>query len=256
MHGTASREHILPQWLHPHIEMPGVSIQHRAVSEQGATLLRSHDLNNFTVKSICAKCNSGWMSQLEADVKPTLLSLIEGRRSAASLDLNEATLVARWAFKTAFMLLPGQKTNIVPWSLFERWAAAGAGGPDPAIIFALSNLQSTRGFGYIMESDDLADSTTHPVNLRISICVGSLLLVVLLPLDDNGRTPGLGHPLYRLLWPPDAKPIYIPTEINLFPDSTYGEFIKYLAGFVHAGVPTVRGSLTSDQRNSVDAGSQ
>jgi hypothetical protein len=251
MDGTASREHILPQWLHPHIEIQGVSIKHRAVSEQRATLLRSHDLNNFTVKSICAKCNNGWMSRLEADVKPMLLSLIDGKCSAASLSVNDATLLARWAFKTSFMLLPGQKTNPVPWSLFEKWASAGAGGPDPAIIFALSNLQSARGFGYVMESDDLADSVTHPVNLRISICIGSLLLVILLPLDNNRRIPGIGHPLYRLLWPLDAKLIYIPTEINLIPDSTYGEFIKYLAGFVHAGVPSVGGSLTSDSVNKI-----
>jgi hypothetical protein len=239
MHGKASREHILPQWLQPHIEMPGVSIKHRAVSEQGATLLRSHDLNNFTFKSICSKCNNSWMSQLEADVKPTLLPLIEGKRSAASLNADEANLLARWAFKTAFMILPGQKTNPVPWHLFEKWAVSGAGDPDPAVIFALSNLQSIRGFGYVTESDDLADSTTLPVNLRISICIGSLLLVVLLPLDCRGRTPGLGHPLYRLLWPPDAKPIYVGTEIDFIPECTYGEFIKYLAGFVHAGVPTV-----------------
>jgi hypothetical protein len=85
MRGTATREHILPQWLHPHIELPGVSLKHRAVDEERITLLRSHDLQTFTFKSICSNCNNGWMSQLEADVKPLLLPLLEGTRSVGSL---------------------------------------------------------------------------------------------------------------------------------------------------------------------------
>lgn len=240
MRGTATREHILPQWLHPHIELPGVSLNHRAVNEEGVTLLRSHDLKTFTFKSICSSCNNGWMSQLEADVKPLLLPLLEGTRTVGSLAESETRLLARWAFKTAFMILPGQKTNPVPWHLFETWAAAGAGDPNPAVVFALSNLQSTKGFGYVTESDDLEDSPVHPVNLRVSICIRSLLLVVLLPLDDRGRAPGIGHPLYRLLWPPNVKPIYVPAEVSTDTAREYGEFIKYLAGFAHAGVPSGR----------------
>jgi hypothetical protein len=241
MRGTASREHILPQWLHPHIELAGVSLEHRAVSEEGVTLLRSHDLNNFAFKSICGRCNNTWMSQLEADVRPLLLPLIEEKRSAASLTADEARLLARWAFKTAFMILSGQKTNPVPWHLFEAWAATGAGDPEPAVIFALSDLRSTQGFGYVTESDDLPDSLVHPVNLRVSICIRSLLLIVLLPLDDQGRAPGIGHALYRLLWPPNVEAIYVPAEVGAATDRTYGEFIKYLAGFAHAGVRARRG---------------
>jgi hypothetical protein len=236
MRGTATREHILPQWLHSHIELPGVRLEHRAVDEQGITLLRSHGLNNFTLKSLCNSCNNGWMSRLEADVKPLLLPLIEGKRSAGSLTAEETSLLARWAFKTAFMILSGQKTHSVPWQLFETWAAAGAGDPDPAVIFALSDLQSTPGFGYVTESDDLEDSPVHPVNLRVSVCIRSLLLVVLIPLDDRGRAPGRGHALYRLLWPLHVAPIDIPTEVGPNTGRAYGEFIKYLASFVHAGV--------------------
>jgi hypothetical protein len=89
------------------------------------------------------------------DVKPILLPLVECKRSARSLTAQETRIIARWAFKTAFMVLSGQQTNPVPWQMFETWAAAGAGDPDPAVIFALSDLQSTRGFGYVNESDDL-----------------------------------------------------------------------------------------------------
>jgi hypothetical protein len=122
MQGSTSREHVLPQWLHAHVELPGVSLQHRAINEEGVTLLRSHALNNFVLKSICSRCNNTWMSKLEDDVKLILLPLIEGQRSASSLGANEKKLVARWAFKTAFMILPGQKTIPIPWHQFETWA--------------------------------------------------------------------------------------------------------------------------------------
>jgi hypothetical protein len=237
MQGIASREHILPQWVHPHIELAGVSLEHRAVSEGGVSLLRSHDLGNFTVKVICDKCNNGWMSVLESEAKPALLPLVKGKRSAASLTFVEATLVSRWAFKTAFMLLPGQKTNPVPWNLFERWAISGAGAPDPAIIFALSNLQNNRGFGYVTESDELAGTPVRPANIRVSICIGALFLIVLLPLGDGRRVPGSGHPLLRLLWPLNVTPIRIPTQVISTAGMAYGEFIKHLGGFANAGVP-------------------
>ena len=236
MRGLRSREHILPQWLHPYIEMPGVSLEHRAVNEEGVRLLRSHDLKSFALNSICNRCNNGWMSRLEMEVKPILLPLIIGKRSAQSLSADERTVLARWAFKTAFMILSVQKTESVPWNLFEDWAVAGAGAPDPAVIFALGDIQSTQGFGYLTESDDLEDAPVHPVNLRLSLCIRSLLLVVLLPLDDRGRVPGKGHVLYELLWPLNLETIYRPTEVGPEINRTYGEFIKYLSGFAHAGI--------------------
>jgi hypothetical protein len=238
MRGSRSREHILPQWLHLYIEVPGVSLEHRAVNEEGVRLLRSHDLKSFALNSICTRCNNGWMSKLEMEVKPILLPLIDGRRSAQSLSADERTVVARWAFKTAFIILSVQKTDPVPWNLFEDWAVAGAAIPDPAVIFALSDIQSTQGFGYVTESDDLKDSPVHPVNRRVSLCIRSLLLVVLLPLDDKGRVPGKGHVLYQLLWPPNTEAIHLPTEVGPEINRTYGEFIKYLAGFAHAGIPS------------------
>jgi hypothetical protein len=56
-------------------------------------------------------------------------------------------------------------------------------------------------------------------------------------MDTRGRTPGKGHPLFQLLWPPKTEPVYLQTEVVPVIDRSDGEFIKYLAGFAHAGVP-------------------
>jgi hypothetical protein len=52
---------------------------------------------------VCRGCNNGWMSQLEAAAKPTLLELAAGRVSVSELSPGRRTF-ARWALKTAAAL--------------------------------------------------------------------------------------------------------------------------------------------------------
>ncbi len=235
MQGDATREHILPKWLHPYIELQGVNLEHRVIDESGSTLLRAHGLNNFAYRSLCQKCNNTWMSELETAVRPILLPLIEERRTVASLMPDEASILSRWAFKTSFMILAGQTRQPVPWEMFRSWVDKGAGEPEPAFIFALGELHVDKGFSYITEVDELAGGA-KPVNLRITIAIRSLLLIVLLPLDQRPRVAGVGHSAFRLLSPPASPTLEKPTDVDAVTPRTYPDFIKYLSGFVHAAV--------------------
>jgi len=51
-------EHILPQWLASEIEMPNVQLKHFRHDEDKPEneLLRSHGLNTFTTRQVCAGC--------------------------------------------------------------------------------------------------------------------------------------------------------------------------------------------------------
>ncbi len=71
----------------------------------GGVILREHaaTMLNVQVKHICAKCNGGWMSKIEAEAKPLLLSMMKGNR--AQLDVAQQKIIATWAAKTALCFL-------------------------------------------------------------------------------------------------------------------------------------------------------
>jgi len=230
-----SREHVLPQWLHKHVQIAGQNLDHRLVDEAGMRPLRSHGLNSFVVKAVCAACNTSWMSALETESKPILLPLLEGKSLVEDLSDEEAYTIARWTFKTAFMILSVQRNHAVPWHLFERWAQGGAGHPNPAFIFALSDPQITEGFYYTTDRDFMRDAPTEVVNLRIGICIRSLILIVLLPTDERPREPAAQGARFKLLWPHNMSILQVQAHpVNS--ELGYPEFMKEITGRVYARV--------------------
>lgn len=105
-HGVrAAVEHIVPQWLQKEwgIGPHGVSPTH--FDNKGKVIsTRSHRLNSFVSGNVCASCNNGWMSTLEAACRPLILDLAAGKRRVADVANEEALLLARWTVKTAFAL--------------------------------------------------------------------------------------------------------------------------------------------------------
>src|SRR5215472_15966123 len=76
-----SREHIFAQWLLEDLEIADSEIQPTHFSSAGdVRSTRHHTMRNLVAGGVCADCNNGWMSQLEADVRRILLALmISGR---------------------------------------------------------------------------------------------------------------------------------------------------------------------------------
>ena len=61
------------------------------------------DLFQQTVRVVCEKCNSGWMSKLERSVSPKLGPMIRDERATRLTPRTQAA-IATWTVKTAFML--------------------------------------------------------------------------------------------------------------------------------------------------------
>jgi hypothetical protein len=106
-----SREHIWSRWLHKHIPGPRTQRHIRSgKSYQG-------DLTSVSLRVVCEKCNSGWMSAAEEAAKPILLPLIRGQPCVLS-EKTQAVL-ARWiALKT--MVLEYAQPNDVVCPQFDR----------------------------------------------------------------------------------------------------------------------------------------
>ncbi|MFC4146777.1 hypothetical protein ACFO0M_10980 [Micromonospora mangrovi] len=56
-------------------------------------------------REVCRSCNNGWMSQLERQVKPLVLSLMDAAVRGWSIGIlpDEAARLSTWAVKTAWM---------------------------------------------------------------------------------------------------------------------------------------------------------
>ncbi len=102
--GPLSREHVWPEWVRPYLspEEPGThtrTVIRAGEPEQQRTY--SSGPASITVRSVCASCNNGWMSDLEVAAKPHVLRMILGKPTSLAGGVRDT--VARWAVKTALV---------------------------------------------------------------------------------------------------------------------------------------------------------
>jgi hypothetical protein len=94
-----TREHLWPDWLRREVEIRQ-GFAHRI--EQEADGVETRDIKfttppfNQVVKAVCASCNGGWMSAIEANAKPILRDLIYAKGRA--LDPDDRRKLATWGF--------------------------------------------------------------------------------------------------------------------------------------------------------------
>ncbi len=97
-----SAEHVFPDWSQPFLDSdagPGTHTR-TILRATGETTTEHRGLPaTATVRSVCESCNNGWMSALEANAKPYLVSMLrDHRRTYYS---GGRKLLATWAVKTA-----------------------------------------------------------------------------------------------------------------------------------------------------------
>lgn len=108
---AGSREHALPLWLAECMGresdplLPAIFASSSGWHTQG----KERAVRNVVTKRVCHDCNTGWMGELEADVKAILAPWIANpptplTRSALMLLPEQLRLVNRWLLKTACCL--------------------------------------------------------------------------------------------------------------------------------------------------------
>jgi hypothetical protein len=195
-----SKEDIVPKWLQPHLHLPNIKLKQTVMRESRRDVIREFPLESFLYRgAVCKSCNSGWMSRLEGEAKSILLPLIEASRVVSSLSDPERMTVARWAFKTGFMILGTQTSYLPPWSFFEQWALTGAKHPVPAYILGLSNPGIATGFGFTVREDIWSDD--RRANIRVGIGIRALHLVVVLPATGTQHAVEVANNGFELLFP-------------------------------------------------------
>lgn len=106
-----SAEHIFPQWLLDHYGARDEQVQPVRYSARGqlASARKPFPLANLVCGEICRDCNNGWMSRLEARVKPLFL----GDTTRGVISTDQAATLAWWFIKTAIVLNVSQPYRLL-----------------------------------------------------------------------------------------------------------------------------------------------
>ncbi len=107
---TLSREHVFASWICEHFAAVAVDADHeRRLVTEGLDQSERHPAKTLevVVRRVCRDCNSGWMREMDNDVRPLVEPMIDG--VAMTLSILDEELVAKWATK---MMLTMQAANI------------------------------------------------------------------------------------------------------------------------------------------------
>jgi hypothetical protein len=130
--GKLTKEHVIPRWLGPVLyraQPPtgrspgGKRFTHRfdpGPGDESPQREWSTDEVDLLTRSVCERCNHGWLHDLEVETKPVLTSLILGE--ATVLPTAQQKLLSTWAYKTAllFQLLRAEHVRAVPLGRFHE----------------------------------------------------------------------------------------------------------------------------------------
>lgn len=105
-------------------------------------------LDSFKLRRVCKVCNNGWMSHLENEAKPLILSLMTRARTIDSLDRGQRHLLARWAAKTAIIESHAVGAESPVDSRLLGWMKENEDGP-PGRFAAVAAASEFSGVGHI-----------------------------------------------------------------------------------------------------------
>ena len=203
-----TREHALPSWLGLLYDPSGnPEIRHRYEYPPEAGLpVREWTTRGFDlkVKSVCAGCNTGWMSRLEQDARSLLTSMSAAER--ITLIHGQCRLLTQWYAKTIVMLdlvHPAEHRLI-----YETLIDSVRRRAPPSRGFGLWAGFAKRPSGAATGAQAMTVQTgkQRPHDVRLSALVLKQLLLVGMSHDDD-RPADASYMNIALtpIWPP--KPI-------------------------------------------------
>jgi hypothetical protein len=220
---NSSNEHIFPAWLLDHLDIRKLEISPTYYeAEEDADLSkpfdpsyvkvkgRKHTLNNLLEGRVCSECNNGWMSELEATVKPILIELLAKRIEFTALSSEQKFILSRWAFKIAILInasgdfpvdfIAEHFSNLRNDSTYlpDGLCVLGRRSTQPGFEFVQSKFWWTNELGS-KEETKLNYNETTPTSFKVSYLMGDLSFGVFYWPDLNWRVVGVPN-WHELLW--------------------------------------------------------
>lgn len=100
-----TREHVIPEWIANYLSVNHMTVN--VTDDAGRRTWTTVESFNFVARIVCARCNGGWMAELENNARPLLLPLFDG--TEVVLSIQEQGVIARWLWKTAVVTAVAQR---------------------------------------------------------------------------------------------------------------------------------------------------
>jgi hypothetical protein len=214
-------EHVFPRWVQPFLldETEAVGTHTRLTIRAGEETVEERTHRGLpattTSRCVCAGCNNGWMSRLEAEAKPLLLKVLRGEPSYFDEDARRT--LATWFVKTA--LVAGAKFDpALPGCFYEQLCTDGEPSANTRVYLAATpyEFQHYTDFRPIRTEKTLEPPPAIPNAYSAVLALGQVVGFVLSWLDVMPSRRRLmrefGPALVRLwpthlgiaTWPPEA----------------------------------------------------
>jgi hypothetical protein len=201
-HDSRTKEHVYARWFRDYV----VNDKIKMFTSDGstATFEQQTDLKRFWNRSVCAKCNNGWMSQLEQQVDLVIAKLTNGT-DFNLLPNEEVETLARWTGKTAIVL--GYLTPspaIVSEFIRRSFLPDSPSLPHMRLFYSAIHADKTLEGGYLQlgyAAEIPIIGTTSPSGLRFTICVYNHLFTVDFPPMLLGLQYDLSNSVSAQVWP-------------------------------------------------------
>jgi len=232
-----TREHVFPRWVGPILRQdPREMIQPGLHHIQSAGGTRDHSwtssrLLNFVANCVCAKCNGGWMSEIEGAAKPIIAPMIMGQTTTLDTPAQE-TLAAWLGLKAIVTRYVHRPIDPVPHEWLDyyyvhhrppdtwyEWVT-GYNGKWP-LYYDGHDITAT-----FADSSDLTESTGTPHGVLASFVIGYFAAKVFGLRGGTPSEPGT-KAMFRVL-PSTGETFIWPPELHLDDASLAGFCGMYL----------------------------
>jgi hypothetical protein len=214
-----TKEHVFPQWLNRYVSSEEAQILEQSRYGAGAYDVSRENIGlDFCVRKVCARCNNGWMSGLEAESIELLDSLINNLELRL-ISLHDQRRIALWATKTAMVLDNTQSEPILPQKKLARLRGHRAipGGTRVWLGACAERHPIVTGLTVRIDTANIDNpGMPLPTGLYTPIKIGYMCLYVYFPMMDfvMQYPPPYTMAVARiwprrasdLPWPPPAQP--------------------------------------------------
>ncbi len=217
--GKMTSEHVFPLWTR-NVVLPDVRGDSGYIfkGRSGAyEVVPGMPVAALEVKRVCAKCNNGWLADLEQKAKPLLTRPIQG--DPARFHLVDVTTIATWAYKTCILadLASSRLLAAMPY----RWLCQRRPPPKDVVV-TMGAYGSARYPQFALSTPvdyKVERGSAGPVDLSaylITISIGHLVLQVFGHHIRNAvdLSPSDWKRDYsRVIWPSQASASWPPARM-------------------------------------------